>query len=381
MSAYKEILANAHEDGLINEQQLELLTERFAGLPSDTATDVGTHIPNNLKDELDQPVYMGQDDAPAETEAPRFVRGFHDILITCGLVIACLGLASLVGGIGVVIAAWFFSEILVRRQRLALPAVVLTLAYFFGLASFIFPYLWDQIGRFTFETNIMLGIGSIALMLFPYYWRFRVPIALSMMIISCVGFAMSMILLIASHLLDLNELYDKAPLLFSLVLLFGSVMIFLSALWFDQQDLTRVKRWSDVAFWLHLVAAPNLLFSLVTLLVADQNTLLWWFDTPTLYESAVVLGCVFVMLFIGIVIDRRAFVTSGLISFIAAVGALFNELELQWGDATSVALLVVGLFVLTFGVGWTFLRRFILGLLPPRLCIYLPPVQSGTNKR
>lgn len=379
MSIYIAILIKAHQDNLIDASQFDALMHRFETADHTESSGTSSFEPNNLKDELDQPVYMVQDDALIETEAPRFVRGFHDILITCGLLIASFGLAALVGGVGVLVGAWLFSEILVKRQRLALPAVILTLAYFFGLASFIFPYLSEQFSRFTFETNVMLGIGSIAFMLFPFYWRFRVPIALSMMIISCVGFAMAMLLLIASHMLQVNELYENAPIMFSLVLLLGALMIFISALWFDQRDLTRVKRWSDVAFWLHLVAAPNLLFSLITLFIADQNTLFWWFDTPTLYESAIVLACVFAMLFIGIVIDRRAFVTSGLISFIAAVGALFNELELEWGDATSVALLVVGLFVLTFGVGWTFLRRFILGLLPQQLCTYLPPVASHTK--
>lgn len=373
MSAYKDILAKAHQDGLIDAQQVALLIERFAATQSQTTTDVVTDVPDNLKDELDQPVYAAHDEAPTETEAPRFVRGFHDILITCGLVIACLGVASLIGALGVLLGAWILSEILVKRQRLALPAVVLTIAYFLGLASFVFPYLMDQFGLFTFETNIMLGTGAIAMMLFPYYWRFRVPIALSAMVASSVGFAIAMMLLVVSHILGVDVLYENKPVLFSFVIAIGSAAIFICALWFDQKDLTRTKRWSDVAFWLHLAAAPLLLFSLVTLFVADQNTLYWWADKPNMSESLIVLCVVMLMLLIGILIDRRAFVTSGLISLIAAVGSLFDQLNLEWGDTTGVALLVVGLFVLTFGVGWSALRRFMLSLLPPFIVRHVPP--------
>ena len=63
-----------------------------------------------------------------ESEAPRFIRGFHDILITIGLVVGLVGLGGLASIYAVIPAAIVLAEILVRRQRLALPAVTLTAA-------------------------------------------------------------------------------------------------------------------------------------------------------------------------------------------------------------------------------------------------------------
>lgn len=377
MTKFKEILQKAHDDQVIDQAQLATLIDRFSS--HQLSKMDGSVDPENLKDELDQPAYLRNETQPTDTEAPRLIRGFHDILITCGLVIAFLGVAALVGALGVLFGSWVLAEILVKRQRLALPAVVLTLSYLAGIGSFVFPLLHDQFQGFTFETTMMLGIGSISLILFPFYWRFRVPIALSMMVTCCVFFVMAMMLLVISHILNINDIFETAPFLFNLVLLAGAIAIFISAMGFDQQDLTRTKRWSDVAFWLHLIAAPMLLFGLVTLLVGDRSTIFWWVDSPTMSESAIVLVVVLLMVLIGIVIDRRAFVTSGLLSLIAAVGALFDQLELEWGDTTSIALLAVGLFVLTFGVGWNYLRRAILSLLPGWINQNVPPVVTNSG--
>lgn len=377
MNEFREILQKAHDDQLIDKTQLTALTARFSS--HQNAGHDNSIEPENLKDELDQPVYVNTHTKPTDSEAPRLIRGFHDVLITCGLVIAFSGVAALIGALGVFFGCWLCAEVLVKRQRLALPAVVLTIGYLGGLGSFVFPYLDDQFDYFTLETNMMLGIGSIALMLFPFYWRFRVPIALSMMVTSCIFFVMAMILLIISHLLNINEIFETAPFVFNLVLLMGAVAIFIGAMGFDHQDLARTKRWSDVAFWLHLIAAPMLLFGLVTLLVGDRHTIFWWADAPTMSESIIVLTVVLLMLVIGIVIDRRAFVTSGLLSLIAAVGALFDQLELEWGDTTSIALLAVGLFVLTFGVGWNHLRKGILSVLPVWIHQNVPPVLTKSK--
>ncbi|MBB3309220.1 hypothetical protein FHT78_000949 [Rhizobium sp. BK196] len=67
----------------------------------------------------------------SDTETPRFVRGFHDVLITIGILIVLPGLWGLASLYAVLPAILVLAEILVKRQRLALPAVVLTLAVFF----------------------------------------------------------------------------------------------------------------------------------------------------------------------------------------------------------------------------------------------------------
>src|SRR5689334_22656438 len=70
----------------------------------------------------------GQAVAFSDTETPSFVRGFHDVLITIGIVVALAGLWGLGSIYAVLPAIIVLAEILVRRQRLALPAVALTFA-------------------------------------------------------------------------------------------------------------------------------------------------------------------------------------------------------------------------------------------------------------
>ncbi len=66
----------------------------------------------------------------SDTETPRFVRGFHDVLITIGVAVALGGLWGLAALYAVLPAIIVLSEILVRRQRLALLTVSLTIALF-----------------------------------------------------------------------------------------------------------------------------------------------------------------------------------------------------------------------------------------------------------
>ena len=80
------------------------------------------------------------------------------------------------------------------------------------------------------------------------------------------------------------------------------------------------------------------------------------------------------MMVVGLVIDRRAFVTSGLISLIVAATIIFERTSMSWGDTTSIALLIVGLLVLSFGVGWNVLRRLLLRTMPSWVVQAVPPV-------
>ncbi len=64
----------------------------------------------------------------SDTETPSFVRGFHDVLITIGIIVALAGLWGIASVFAVLPAIVVLAEILVRRQRPALPAVVLTVA-------------------------------------------------------------------------------------------------------------------------------------------------------------------------------------------------------------------------------------------------------------
>jgi hypothetical protein len=80
-----------------------------------------------LEVSLDAPRALEDEAAVEPSEAPRFLRGFHDILITIGIVVLLLGLGTLVNFLVVLPAIIVLAEWFVRRQRLALPAFTLTI--------------------------------------------------------------------------------------------------------------------------------------------------------------------------------------------------------------------------------------------------------------
>ena len=120
MFDHKAILDKAVDDGVINSDQRWKLAPYFEGGIEAAQTA-------ELDVSLDAPRDLGLAKQIEDSEAPRFIRGFHDVLITIGLVIALSGLSALTNILVVIVGAWVLAEILVKRQRLALPAVALTL--------------------------------------------------------------------------------------------------------------------------------------------------------------------------------------------------------------------------------------------------------------
>lgn len=294
---------------------------------------------------------------------PRFVRGFHDILITIGVAAACIGLAYTMGPLAVMVAAWALAELLVRRQRLALPAFALTLVWG-GAATVAFsehaPLLLPEVFSGRLEVGI---VTALVLALVLFYGRFRVPFALAATILA-VGVLSLEFLVTVFFSGDTLELMVRGRLpSFSILTFFHAAALFAVALWFDWRDLERRTRRSDVAFWLHLAAAPALLYTaafLIMTLFGSQIAQSNFWESLTV----AVLPVVIILMFIGVLIDRRAFVTAGLVSLGSAVGYFLGDVDFTASSTFGFALLVVGVVVLLLGVNWQGLRRVVLRLLP-----------------
>jgi hypothetical protein len=300
-----------------------------------------------------------------ESEAPRFIRGFHDVLITIGLVIGLTGLGGLWSLLAVIPAVIALSEILVLRQRLALPAVALTLA-FAGASSFAVASLlegklgdWEWVAM-SFAPFLMLSI---------YYWRYRAPISLALAAIS--GFAAIVFFIGAAlmHWTGNDLLFVSQPWLISALIGLFALASFATALHFDLSDRARVTRRSDVAFWLHLAAAPALLYTVISLVFLRDPNASWFADSTTLGQATAIVAAVAALMLTGILLDRRAFVTSGLLSFGYAFKILLDEGGVSGLFASSetlifVILSAVGAVVLSLGIGWKALRTRLLAILP-----------------
>jgi hypothetical protein len=139
-----------------------------------------------------------------------------------------------------------------------------------------------------------------------------------------------------------------------LVLLLG-VGIFLFAMWWDSSDRARLTRRADVAFWLHLLAAPMIVHPVFTLLGLNSGHI----------GAGEGLAAVLLYVALGLTalaVDRRAL----LVSALAYVLYALNELFRQFG-AVGSALLLLSAF-------WHQARAMIVRPLPESLREKLPIV-------
>ena len=370
MSNDDEILQEARARGIISpDQHDQLLT-----LQRELSGAGAAHMPGGYLAELDQQNDADDDDTEDSRarEMPRFVRGFHDIIITIGIIAVAMGAVMLFHTSALIPLSLLLAEIFVRRQRLALPAFTLTVTFMIG-SFYLANRLLDGAPPET-RTPLLLAIGFAALALF--YWRYRVPVALACLIASGIGALFTLTLTAITG--DGNYMQIN-PRLVGVVSLGFALLSFAIAMRFDMLDLARVTRRSDVAFWLHLVTAPALLFSLLLLIFI--NFRLW--ESHGTANAVITILIVAGMMLVGIFIDRRAFVTSGLISLGVAVYYMFVH-EGGLGEqfqATALSLVVVGLVVLSLGSCWRALRGLIIPRLPPALQAKLPPVQKTARAR
>ncbi len=307
----------------------------------------------------------------SDTETPRFVRGFHDVLITIGILIALAGLWGLASLYAVLPAILVLAEILVKRQRLALPAVVLTLAAFawtFRMMLSIYPWnadLWltgDGIDGFIVAFPVVMGL---------FYLRYRVPLAFALTIFSGLALVLALVFRLLQWVSGDDAFILNHPTLVSVILFACAVGLFLAALGFDLSDRFRRTTRSDVAFWLHLVAAPALLYSIRILLSLDGG----WLDImdANSFKTPVVVAIVALLMLIGLIIDRRAFVTSGLLTLGLAIYGIFRQGSATVDTYIFGTLVVVGVIVLVIGTGWMPLRRMVLRAFPSGIVERLPP--------
>jgi hypothetical protein len=305
-----------------------------------------------------------------DTETPRFIRGFHDILITIGIVILLSGLWGIASLYVVLPAIILLSEVLVRRQRLALPAVALTIALVVWTGKFMTlgAFNADEIWRNNDFPVVFLSGFPIALGL--YYLRYRVPLSFALCVIS------GLVLLLAAITSGVRR-FGADPLfpsdsvgIYAAIMLISALGLFAIALYFDLSDIKRTTRRSDIAFWLHMGAAPALLYS--TIFAFSAQTTVFDMTQSVSARTPTVVITVAVLMLIGLIIDRRAFVTAGLLSLGVAIYGVFRNGGAGVDTYFYLTLLIVGVIVLVIGIGWVPLRRLTLRLLPHSLSSRLP---------
>ena len=313
-----------------------------------------------------------------DAEAVRFVRGFHDIFLAMGVAVLVAGVAFAallaagipIGMIAPAAVAWGLAEVFSRRRKLVLPSIVLaaafaiaaglTVATLYALGadlatsgSMDLPPGWDE-----GAVGMAGAAGSIAAAL-AFFWRFRLPFALG-------AAALSAVVLVAVGLVW----WSPADGVFSLAMLLTGLAVFAAAMAFDVADPGRSGLASDNAFWLHLVAAPVLVYSVIGLLGVQNR-----FELG-LSDALVVVGVVVALGLVALAVDRRALLVAGLGYLAFAIGRLIAATEFSGETIFAATLVVLGLLMVALGTGWLPARRLVLRLLPSGLTARLPPVPA-----
>jgi hypothetical protein len=315
--------------------------------------------------------------ASPDDEQLRFIGGFSDIFVT-------IGLAMFLGAVGyfalssygpfgmwmaIAVTAWLLAEFFTRLRRMALPSIVLLIVFAWAAfaASAIFlgpgatpssspPSAWAIFALGVIQPAMLAGAAFLTVLLTAlHYWRFRVPITIAAgcgaLLLTVIGLA--------------SGLFPQLPRgAFSALILACGLAIFGLAMRFDMMDPERLTRRTDIAFWLHLLAAPLIVHSFIGG-VLDVGSKL----EP---KPAVAVVAVFLALsFVAVLIDRRALLVSGLVYAGGAFWTLIRQAGLS-DITTPLTILTLGAFVLLLSAGWKPLRAGILKLAPPTLTRRLP---------
>jgi hypothetical protein len=148
------------------------------------------------------------------------------------------------------------------------------------------------------------------------------------------------------------------------LVLFLGVGTFLFAMWWDASDRARLTRRSDVAFWLHLLAAPMIVHPIFTLLGLNNGS-------ASLSEGVVVILLYVALGLTALAVDRRALLVSALAYVLWALADLFKRfgaVELN----IALTALVIGSALLLLSAFWHQARATIVRPLPGSLRDKLP---------
>jgi hypothetical protein len=270
------------------------------------------------------------------------------------------GMASpLAAAAALVGATWGLAEFFTRRRRMALPSILL-LATFAGslffcglaLAKLVLDLapLPDPGGSFAVS-----GAAATAVLGTWLHWRrFRVPITVAAGAIAAVAAVIAALIALVP---GLDERW--------LALLFAAgLALFTLAMRWDMSDRARTTRRADVAFWLHLAAAPLIVhpvFALLGLLDGKAD----------IARAATAIGLYVALAAVALVVDRRALLVSALFYVLYAIFTLVRAAgAVDAGFALTA--LVVGSGLLLLSAFWRGARHAVLGAVPDALRSRMP---------
>lgn len=295
-----------------------------------------------------------------DEEQFRLLTGFNDIFVSIATVLLLTSAWWLAGSVNPVLGAatlgglsWALGEYFTRRRRMALPSILLLASFTGGMFSFgwdmVRMFLPDSLGD-SAQWAVVAGAVLAVAATVAHWRRFHVPITIAAGALASVGAAIALLMAIWPNL-------ERGTMVAILICGLG---VFALAMRWDMSDRTRTTRRSDVAFWLHLSAAPLIVhptFQLLGLLDSDGTDL---------GRAAVAVGVYGLLALVALVADRRALLVSALFYVLYAISAL---LKAAGALSFSLALtaLVAGSALLVLSAFWHPTRRAVLAAMPSGL--------------
>jgi MFS family permease len=305
----------------------------------------------------------------------RLISGFNDIFVSIAAAMLLIAVGWLgvsvsptLGGASVAAVSWGLAEYFTKKRRMALPSIILLIAFVYAVFSTGIALLFGPDNmRFDEDSGTVDAIkGAAAAALaagaaWLHWRRFMVPITVAagtgMAVLTIVALLVALIPPIRDHLV---------PLCF-----IAGLSVFGLAMWWDGSDRERLTRRSDVAFWLHLAAAPLLVHPIF------YGLGLVAFDSPDtggdIWRAGVAIAIYVLMALVALIIDRRALLVSSLVYVLTAMGILFSQLG-GISSAFAVTALVLGSALLLMSALWQRMRAELVGALPSALQQRVPVI-------
>ncbi|KPF63390.1 hypothetical protein [Porphyrobacter sp. AAP60] len=267
-------------------------------------------------------------------------------------------------------AAWPLAEFFTRKRRMALPSILLLLAFVGGTFAMAVGGVMlmvsgpDRVSD-TLGAVLVAGAALFAAGAAWLHWRrFMVPITVAAGTAAIAGTVLALL----AAAIGPDNLGEKVML--ALILVAG-IAVFAFAMRWDTSDRARTTRRSDVAFWLHLTAAPMIAHPIFALLGVTEG------DNPGMGAALGVIGVYIAFGLVALATDRRALLVSALVYVLFALTFLFQEfgaVELNF----ALTALVIGSALLSLSAFWQPIRRAVVTLLPPALQAMLPATEEPT---
>ena len=300
----------------------------------------------------------------ADDEQFRLVTGFNDVFVSIALALVLIALgwlgarsSALAGGALVAAASWGLAEFFTARRRMALPSILLLLSWVAGLlwAGFSLAPPDPAGDAVTIAVATCLAAAAAS---YAHWRRFHVPIAVAAATCCIVGAA----ILFAGRMSP----FVRENVL-SLVFAAG-LAVFAFALWWDVADPARRTRRADVAFWLHLAAAPLIVHPAFAWIgfVGRPSLVAIMRDTApqaALTASTLAVAIYLVLALVALVVDRRALMVSALAYLLYAMN-VFMQATGALSVSFALSALIAGAALLLLSATWRPARRIVLRAAP-----------------